>query len=114
MRKEREELKKRDAEREADPGWFKKRDMLGMMLYIDNFAGTLRGVGAKAGISGELPRKLCAPDALPGCDQGKDLTAATRFLISGRSGRIWEIWRILRIWRPDAMKEASMSAWILL
>ena len=44
-----EELKKRDAEREADPGWFKKRDMLGMMLYIDNFAGTLRGVERKLG-----------------------------------------------------------------
>ena len=37
-------LKKRDAMKEADPEWFRKKDMLGMMLYIDNFAGTIRGV----------------------------------------------------------------------
>ena len=37
-------LKKRDARKEADPEWFRKKDMLGMMLYIDNFAGTIRGV----------------------------------------------------------------------
>ena len=40
-------LKNIDAKREADPGWFKKKDMLGMMLYIDNFAGDLRGVKDK-------------------------------------------------------------------
>ena len=37
-------LRKRDAQREKDPGWFKRNDMLGMMLYIDNFAGDLKGV----------------------------------------------------------------------
>lgn len=40
-------LKERDQSREADPGWFKKKDMLGMMLYIDNFAGTIKGVQEK-------------------------------------------------------------------
>ncbi len=40
-------LKKRDDKREKTPGWFKKRDMLGMMLYIDNFAGNLKGVMEK-------------------------------------------------------------------
>ena len=40
-------LKRRDRSREADPEWFKKKDMLGMMLYIDNFAGTIRGVQEK-------------------------------------------------------------------
>lgn len=40
-------LKKRDQEKEADPGWFKKKDMLGMMLYIDNFAGNIKGVERK-------------------------------------------------------------------
>src|SRR5699024_9192980 len=34
-------LKARDAAREADPNWYKHRDLLGMMLYIDNFAGNL-------------------------------------------------------------------------
>lgn len=41
------DLKARDKMKEADPEWFKKKDMLGMMLYIDNFAGTIRGVGKK-------------------------------------------------------------------
>lgn len=40
-------LKSRDEEREQDPEWFKKTDMLGMMLYIDNFAGNLKGVQKK-------------------------------------------------------------------
>ena len=34
-----QELKRLDAEREANPDWYKQNDMLGMMLYIDNFAG---------------------------------------------------------------------------
>ena len=40
-------LKNRDKKREEDPEWFKRNDMLGMMLYIDNFAGTLKGVEEK-------------------------------------------------------------------
>ena len=37
-------LKKSDEAREADKSWYRKRDMLGMMLYIDCFAGNLKGV----------------------------------------------------------------------
>ena len=33
--------------READPNWYKKNDMLGMMFYIDNFAGNMKGVQGK-------------------------------------------------------------------
>ena len=40
-------LKKRDEEREADPEWYKSNDLMGMMLYIDNFAGDLDGVRKK-------------------------------------------------------------------
>lgn len=40
-------LRKRDMQREKNPDWFKKNDMLGMMLYIDNFAGDLNGVKDK-------------------------------------------------------------------
>ena len=40
-------LKKRDREREAHPDWYRRKDMLGMMLYIDNFAGNLKGVQKK-------------------------------------------------------------------
>ncbi|MFQ6809272.1 MAG: alpha-amylase family glycosyl hydrolase [Blautia sp.] len=40
-------LKNRDEKREKNPDWFKKNDMLGMMLYIDNFAGNIKGVQEK-------------------------------------------------------------------
>lgn len=41
------DLKGLDSAREADPNWYKNNDMLGMMLYIDNFAGNMKGVKEK-------------------------------------------------------------------
>lgn len=41
------EFQKLDGQREKDPKWFRKNDMLGMMLYIDNFAENLQGVKKK-------------------------------------------------------------------
>lgn len=38
------ELKRLDDEREAEGAWWRGRDMLGMQMYIDNFAGTIKGV----------------------------------------------------------------------
>lgn len=40
-------LKRRDEQRVQQPDWFQKSNMLGMMLYIDNFAGNLKGVQKK-------------------------------------------------------------------
>ncbi len=40
-------LKRIDGKREADGNWYRKNDMLGMMFYIDNFAGNMKGVEAK-------------------------------------------------------------------
>ncbi len=40
-------LRETDEKREADPNWYKNNDMLGMMLYIDNFAGNMKGVESK-------------------------------------------------------------------
>jgi amylosucrase len=37
-------LKKLDRLREADPDWYKRNDMVGMMMYTDAFAGNLQGV----------------------------------------------------------------------
>ncbi len=37
-------LKELDRSREADPGWYKRNDLLGMMMYVDAFAGNLSGV----------------------------------------------------------------------
>ncbi len=41
------ELKNRDKERERKPDWYKQNDLLGMMFYIDNFAGTIKGVESR-------------------------------------------------------------------
>ena len=40
-------LRSLDKKREADPNWYKGSDLLGMMFYIDNFAGDLKGVKEK-------------------------------------------------------------------
>ena len=42
-----EELKELDCLREQNPDWYKKNDLLGMMLYIDNFAENMQGVRKK-------------------------------------------------------------------
>ena len=42
-----EDLRLQDARREADPDWYRRRDLLGMMLYTAQFAGTLKGVEAR-------------------------------------------------------------------
>ncbi|HJA19187.1 MAG TPA: Beta-galactosidase C-terminal domain [Candidatus Mediterraneibacter ornithocaccae] len=42
-----DKLKTLDAEREAEGEWYRKRDMLGMMMYIDNFARNIKGVQEK-------------------------------------------------------------------
>ena len=41
------QFRRLDEKREKNPDWFRKNDMLGMMLYIDNFAGNLQGVKEK-------------------------------------------------------------------
>ena len=43
----REGIKILDRQREEDPGWYKNNDLLGMMFYIDNFAGNMQGVRSK-------------------------------------------------------------------
>ena len=42
-----DELKSLDMHREAHPDWYKQNDMMGMMFYIDNFAGNMKGVEKK-------------------------------------------------------------------
>ncbi len=42
-----EELKERDRNREKHADWYQQNDMLGMMFYIDNFAGNMAGVEAR-------------------------------------------------------------------
>lgn len=40
-------LRDQDARRETDPDWYRRRDLVGMMLYVDAFAGDLKGVQNK-------------------------------------------------------------------
>ena len=40
-------LRQLDTKREADPGWYKRREMLGMCLYIGPWAKNLKGVREK-------------------------------------------------------------------
>ena len=42
-----EELKAMDRAREADPDWYKGHELVGMLLYVHAFAGTLDGVRRK-------------------------------------------------------------------
>ena len=39
-----ESLKELDREREQNPDWYRGNDIVGMMLYVDNFADNLQGV----------------------------------------------------------------------
>ena len=41
------ELREQDERRERDPDWYRRQDLLGMMLYVKSFAGTLKGVEEK-------------------------------------------------------------------
>ena len=42
-----ESLRALDIKREKEGKWYRSRDMVGMMMYIDNFAGNLKGVQEK-------------------------------------------------------------------
>ena len=42
-----ESLKELDREREKNPDWYRGNDIVGMMLYVDNFADNLKGVTKK-------------------------------------------------------------------
>ena len=42
-----ESLKALDLKREKEGKWYRSRDMVGMMMYIDNFAGNIKGVQEK-------------------------------------------------------------------
>ena len=42
-----ETLKKIDRQREKNPDWYKGHDLVGMLMYVGPFAGTLAGVREK-------------------------------------------------------------------
>ena len=46
-------LRELDAAREADPAWYKGHELVGMLMYVSAFAGTLQGVRSKLDYIGE-------------------------------------------------------------
>ena len=48
-----ESLKDLDRKREQNPEWYHSNDIVGMALYVDNFAGDLKGVAEKIGYLNE-------------------------------------------------------------
>ena len=46
-------LKTLDRRREKDKDWYRQNDMLGMMFYIDNFAGDMKGVKSELDYIGQ-------------------------------------------------------------
>ncbi|MBO5521176.1 MAG: amylosucrase, partial [Eubacterium sp.] len=46
-RQRKKTLKERDVMRLEDPDWYRSNELLGMMMYVDKFAGTLQGVQEK-------------------------------------------------------------------
>ena len=42
-----EQLKRSDLKREADPKWYCRNDLIGMMMYVNAFSGTLSGLSEK-------------------------------------------------------------------
>ena len=105
-------LKALDRKREADPGWYKKNDMLGMMFYIDNFAGNMKGVESKLDYLEKnnvnyihLSRSWIRRKAV--------LMAVMQWLISVKYRKIWELWMIWKNLQMPAIKKASVYVWIL-
>lgn len=53
-------IKRTRSKREKGPDWYHGKDMLGMMLYTDNFAGNMKGVKEK------IPHKCYLNDYFTG------------------------------------------------
>ena len=71
MIKRNEKLKALDSRRARAGAWYREKDMLGMMMYIDNFAGNIRGVEEKLDYLEKCNVNYCAPDAVSGFPEGR-------------------------------------------
>ena len=54
-----QDLKNRTESDEQDPEWYKKNDILGMMMYVNAFAGNLKGVKEKLDYVQEVMSIIC-------------------------------------------------------
>ena len=94
-----------DLKREADPNWYKKNDMLGMMFYIDNFAGNMKGVESK--IDYLEKNNVNYIHLMPFLDTPEGRSdGAMQWQTSERFRKSLELWKIWRRLPVHAMKKA--------
>ena len=98
-----QDLKASDLRREENPGWYKQNDMLGMMLYIDNFAGDIKGVESRLDYLEKSNVNYI--HLMPFWRLRRaGRTADTRFRISGRYRKSWGLWKTWKALPPHAAK----------
>ncbi len=97
-------LKALDRKREADPGWYKKNDMLGMMFYIDNFAGNMKGVESKLDYLEK--NNVNYIHLMPFLDTPKGRSDGGYAVADFRKKyrKIWELWMIWKNLQMPAIK----------
>lgn len=101
-----------DQQREANPCWYRRRDLLGMMLYVNAFAGDLDGVKEKLDYIKECGVNYLHLMPLLESPRGA-ATAATLSPTSALSSQSWVLWRSWNRCLTPAGKQVSASAWIL-
>ena len=107
-------LKERDAKREQEAGWYHRKDMLGMMLYIDNFAGNMQGVKEKIPYLKEC--NINCLHLMPFLDTPEGRSDGGYAVADFRKVRpdLGTMKRSCRTDRKSVMRKISMCVWILL
>ncbi len=107
-----EPLKELDRKREADPDWYKGRDLVGMLMYTDAFAGTLRGVREKLDYIQECGVNYLHLMPLLESPEGR---SDGGYAVSDFRKVQPELgpWRTLPRWHKAVTSAGSRSAWIL-
>ena len=105
------DLKKQDRVREQNPEWYKKNDILGMMMYVNAFAGNLKGVKEKLDYVQECNVNYLHLMPLLESPEGR-ATADMRSAISEKYSRNWVPWKSLESLADECRKKASACVWI--
>lgn len=82
------ELKKSDAQRAENAGWYKQNDMLGMMFYIDNLR-QYEGRAVKARLHRTVQCELYPSDAVSRYAQGALRRRVCRIRFSKSAVKAW-------------------------
>ena len=106
-------LKASDKKREADPDWYKRNDLVGMMMYVNNFAHTLKGLEEHLDYVEECNVNYLHLMPLLASPKGKsDGGYAVADFRTVQPSLV--LWRTFQSLPPNAMNAASTSALISL